>query len=64
MAERKYKSKRLAGMEGGWSDSEFLLYIKDKVDFRTNHPDLKEVSDKRISAIIDKLLRYEQQSIL
>lgn len=61
---RKYKSKRLAGFEGGWSDVEFLLYIKDKVDFRAKFPDLKEVSDKRISEIIKKLVQYEaSQSI-
>lgn len=59
---RKYESKRLKGFEGGWSDIEFLLYIKDKVDFRAKFPDLKEASDKRISGIINKLLKYEEAS--
>lgn len=59
--QRKYQSKRLKSMEETWSDVEFLVYIRDRVDFRTKHQDLKEASDKRISAIISKLLKYEQQ---
>lgn len=60
---RKYQSKRLKSMEETWSDVEFLMYIRDRVDFRTKHQDLKEVSDKRISEIIKKLVQYEAQSI-
>jgi len=57
--ERKYKSKRLDGIQGDWSDSSLLLYIKDRVDFRTSHPDLKEALDKRISSIIEKLVMMD-----
>lgn len=55
MNERKYKSKRLEGIQGKWSDEEVLLYIKSRVDFRTSHPDLNEALDKRIQAIIAKI---------
>ena len=55
MAERKYKSKRLEGLKGKWTDAEVLLYIANKVDFRTSHPDLKEALDKRIEKIIAKI---------
>ena len=57
--ERKYKSKRLEGLQGKWTDTEVLLYVKNKVDFRTNHPDLAEALDKRITAIIEKLGKGE-----
>ncbi len=57
---RIYKSKRLKGMSETWSDIEFLLYIRDRVDFRAKFPDLKEVSDKRISKIINKLAKFSE----
>ena len=59
MTDRKYKSKRLEGIQGNWSDAQVLLYIKDRVDFRTSHPDLKEALDKRVSGIIEKLIMVD-----
>lgn len=58
--ERKYRSKRLEGLQGNWSDIEVLLFAKNKVDFRSSHPDLTEALDKRITEIIEKLEKYEE----
>ena len=63
MAERKYKSKRLEGLQGKWTDAEVLVYLKEKVDFRTNHPDLKEALDQRVEKIIAKLFALELLTI-
>ena len=52
---RKYKSKRLEGIQGKWTDVEFLRYIKEKIDYRSAKEDIKEASNQRIEAIIKKL---------
>ena len=51
----KYKSQRLEGIKSTWSDVEFLIYIKSRIDYRTKNTEINEASDKRIDSIIKKL---------
>ena len=57
--KKKYRSKRLAGIEGGWSDVEFLEYVMSRVDYRTKKPEIIEASNERFSAIIEKVRKIE-----
>ena len=55
MEKKKYKSARLEGIKSTWSDVEFLIYIKSRIDYRTKNTEINEASDKRIDSIIKKL---------
>lgn len=56
--ERKYKSKRLEGLQGKWNDLEVLMYIKDKVNFRSPNPDLQMAFEYRLNLIMLQLAEH------
>ena len=57
--KKKYQSTRLKGIQGEWSDSEFLQYVKSRVDYRTKNTEIIDASHDRFAEIIKKLKRDE-----
>lgn len=57
--KKTYQSNRLKGIQGGWSDIEFLEYVKSRVDWRTKKPEIVEASDERFDQIIAKIRKIE-----
>ena len=60
--KKKYQSKRLKGMQGEWSDTQFLEYVMFRVDFRSSNNELYEASASRFLKIIERLKNLETYS--
>lgn len=53
--KKKYKSSRLEGIKGEWSDIDFLAFARHKVDWRTKNKEIVIESDHRFFSIINKI---------
>ena len=54
-----YQSKRLKGIEGEWTDREFLEYVKLNHELRTRKPEVIEAFKARVDAISLKLAELQ-----
>ena len=62
--KKKYKSSRLEGMQGKWSDHDFLTYVMYKVDYRTNNKEIYMASGDRFLDIMTKLEKMTVEDLI